>query len=112
MPNTLTREQLKAMIDAKERFTLVDVRFAESYEAEHLPGAINMPVNEIEALAPGRIALDEPIVVYCATFECTASPTAAMALEDLGFTNVADFEGGLADWQDAGYPTASGKVKV
>ncbi|MFB3883291.1 MAG: rhodanese-like domain-containing protein [Armatimonadota bacterium] len=105
MPVTLTREQLKAMIEAKEEFVLVDVRFAESYEAEHLPGAINMPVNEIEALAPGRLALDARIVVYCASFQCTASPTAAAALEGLGYRNVADFEGGLADWKEAGYPT-------
>jgi rhodanese-related sulfurtransferase len=108
MPGTLTREQLKAMIDAKERFTLIDVRSAESYRVEHLPGAINMPVDEIEVTAPGRLGLDDQIVVYCATFECQASPTAAATLEDLGYRNVADFEGGIADWMEAQYPTVSG----
>jgi rhodanese-related sulfurtransferase len=111
MPVTLTREQLKAMLEARERFTLIDVRSAESYQAEHIPGAINMPANEIEAVAPGRLALDEQIVVYCASFECIASPTAAAALEDLGYSNVADFEGGLADWKEAGYPTMSGEAE-
>ncbi len=110
MPATLTREQLKGMIDAKKQFVLVDVRSAESYEAEHLPAAVNLAVDGIEATAPGRLKPDESIVVYCASFECQASPTAARKLEEMGYRNVADFEGGIADWKDAGYPTVSGKA--
>jgi rhodanese-related sulfurtransferase len=41
--------------------------------------------------------------VYCASRSCTASPTLAQKLVDIGFTNVVDFEGGIAEWEHAGY---------
>jgi rhodanese-related sulfurtransferase len=107
MPTIITREALKAKIDAGEDFVLVDVLPPESYREEHLPDAINIPVTEIESEAPARLPRDRDIVVYCGSFECQASPTAAKALEGLGFTRVLDYEGGLADWEDAGHPIVS-----
>jgi rhodanese-related sulfurtransferase len=64
-------------------------------------------VSEIEILAPQRLPKDKDIIVYCASFECHASPTAARKLEQLGYTRVIDYEGGLQDWKEAGYPLAS-----
>ncbi len=108
MPTTITREALRAKMEAQEDFVLVDVLSPESYAKGHLPGAINMPVSEIESEAPGKLSIDDTIVVYCASFECHASPTAARKLEEMGYTRVIDYEGGLADWKDASYPLESG----
>jgi len=47
--------------------------------------------------------MDAEIVVYCANRECTASPNLAQRLEEMGYTNVSDFEEGLAGWRSAGY---------
>ncbi len=104
MFNIITREALKAMMEAGEDFVLVDVLSPDSYRKNHLPGAINIPVYEIETEAPKRLSKSTKIVVYCASFECQASPTAAKKLEEMGFEQVIDFEGGLADWKEAGYP--------
>jgi len=91
-------------MDAGEDLLVVDVLSPESYQARHLPGAINLPVYAIDEGAVRGWARDRKIVVYCASFECQASPTAARKLEALGFTRVWDFEGGLKDWSEAGYP--------
>ncbi len=63
----------------------------------------------MEAEAPRKLPKDKEIVVYCASFECRASPAAARKLEELGYTRVLEYEGGLADWRDAGYPLESAK---
>jgi hypothetical protein len=42
--------------------------------------------------------------VYCSSRNCTASPTLAQKLVDLGFTEVLDFEGGIDEWERAGFP--------
>jgi len=49
-------------------------------------------------------------VVYCANANCEASPTAAKALEDKGYTNVVDFEEGYAGWRRAGYSLVGEKA--
>jgi len=102
----ITREELKKWIDEKKDFVLIDVLTGASYEGRHLPNAKNVSVGDteflekVEKLVSGK---EKIVVVYCSSFGCQASPRAAGALADAGYTNVYDFKGGLADWQDAGY---------
>lgn len=65
---TISRDELKGKIDRKDQFTLVETLAAQQYEHAHLPGAINLPPNQIEQLAP-RLLPDKSadIVVYCAS---------------------------------------------
>jgi len=101
---TITAEELKKKIDAKEDFEFVDVLDKSSFDAKHITHSKSIPVNEIEEKAPKELPdKDKEVVVYCASTECQASPQAAKKLEELGYTNVIDFESGLAGWQDAGY---------
>jgi rhodanese-related sulfurtransferase len=44
---------------------LVDVLLANEYEAEHLPGAINMPLRRLEEEARSALDPGRPVVVYC-----------------------------------------------
>ena len=102
---TITREELKQKMDNKEDFTLVEVLGERVYKEWHLPGAIHISVNDIEEQAPTKLPdKNKEIIVYCASFTCMASPRAAKTLEGMGYTNVADYEGGKADWEEAGYP--------
>lgn len=101
----ITHEELKEWIDKDKEFTLIDVLDPESYEVRHLPGAVNVNLRgnfiaRVEELMPEK---DSPVVVYCASFSCQASPSAASELVDAGYTNVYDFVGGIEDWDDAGY---------
>jgi len=111
----ITREELKRWIDEKKDFVLIDVLSQGSYEGRHLPGAKHVSVSEtdflekVEKLAPNK---EIPIVVYCASFTCQLSPSAAKKLVEAGYKKVYDFKGGLADWQDAGYPFEEGSIKL
>lgn len=87
-----------------ERPVLVNALAREAFDEERIPGSISIPVAEALRLAPAALAIDQPIVVYCSSRSCTASPTLAQKLVDIGFTDVTDFEGGLAEWQEAGLP--------
>jgi rhodanese-related sulfurtransferase len=112
MARTITREELKEKIDAVEDFVLIDVLSHESYQREHLPGAVNIPLGDIAEHAVAGIPSDKEIVVYCGSFLCTASPTAAKKLEEMGFSSVIDYEGGIADWKEAGYPVEAGAKRL
>jgi len=112
MAKIITREELKQKIDAMEDFVLVDVLSRESYQREHLPGAISIPFADIAEDALAGIPSDKEIVVYCGSFQCTASPAAAKRLEEMGFANVTDYEGGIADWKEAGYPVEAGAKRL
>jgi len=106
MPETLTTitaEDLKEALASDHPPVLINTLPREAHEARHIPGSVNVPVDDIEqveTLVPNK---DDPIVVYCANADCTASPTAAEKLEERGYTNVVDFEDGYAGWRQAGY---------
>lgn len=107
MPETLTTisaDDLKDALESEHPPVLINTLPREAHEAKHIPGSVNVPTDDIEAvetLVPNK---DDHIVVYCANADCDASPTAAQALEERGYTNVIDFEDGYAGWRQAGYP--------
>jgi rhodanese-related sulfurtransferase len=100
----LTREELKEKMDRNDSFILIEVLDAEEYEKEHIQGAVNIPLKEVGHTVKDQYPKDKEIVVYCAHFDCKASPNAAQKLVNLGFTNVFDYPGGKADWKQAGLP--------
>ena len=67
MIETITREELKQKMDRGDKFTLVETLPVEYYRHTHLPGAINMPPDQVKELAstllPDKLA---DIIVYCA----------------------------------------------
>ena len=75
---------------------VLDVRTPEEYAEAHIPGAINVPNEEIgeEPIAelPDK---DQIILVYCRSGN--RSKEAAQELADQGYTNVVEF-GGINDW--------------
>ena len=68
MVPTISRDELKRKIDLKDHFLLVETLPATSYDHAHLPGAINLPPDQIGTLAP-QLLPDKhvDIVVYCAS---------------------------------------------
>lgn len=85
------------------RRVLVDARPRASFESQRIPGSICIPSDEAARLALEVLARDQAVVVYCTNLECSASPTLAGKLLDLGFSDVTDFAGGLQEWQEAGF---------
>jgi len=82
---------------------LVNALGKDAFTAKRIPGSINIPTEQAdwaENIIPDKNA---EIVVYCANTDCTASPNLAEKLEEKGYTNVEDFEEGLAGWRAAGF---------
>jgi len=100
---TIDAATLQSVLASDERPVLVNALAREAFEDERIPGSISIPAGEALRIAPDVLAKDQAIVVYCSSHSCTASPTLAQKLVDLGFTNVADFEGGTTEWEHAGY---------
>lgn len=102
MVETISTSELESRLQNSENFTLIDVLGRDHFEQEHIPGAINIPLDEVASEAMDRFDKDEDIVVYCKNTSCSASPKAAEKLESLGFENVKDYEPGVEGWKEAG----------
>lgn len=82
--------------------TVLDVRPSDEYALGHLPGAINIPLAELEARL-GEIDPAQEIVAYCRGPYCVLSYEAVAALRAHGF-NIRRLEDGLPEWRAAGLP--------
>ncbi len=68
MAKTISRDELKQKIDRKDDFLLVETLPATAYHHNHLPGAINLPPENLTTLASQILPdQDAEIVVYCAS---------------------------------------------
>ena len=98
----ITRDELKRMNETQhEDFVLINVLPKEEFRKAHIRTSVNIPANNeqfvehVEEVAGGK---DRKVVVYCASFDCDASPHAAEKLEKAGFKHVYDYTGGTKDW--------------
>ncbi len=88
--------------------TVLDVRPPDEFALGHLPGALNIPLRELEA----RLAEFDPsqeIVAYCRGPYCVLSYEAVFALRARGF-RARRLEDGLPEWRAAGLPVAVGSA--
>lgn len=96
--------ELAARIDEGTAPPILDVRSPEEYREGHIPGAVNIPHDELAGRldeVPARP--DEEIVVHC-----HSGKRAAMAedvLRESGYTQVRDLEGHWKGWSAADLPT-------
>jgi rhodanese-related sulfurtransferase len=98
----ITAQEAKELIDKKPDLVILDVRTVGEYTEEHIEGAINIPVGELE----DRLEeLDKTweLLVYCRTGNRSSS--AVKILEDNGYTKIFHMTGGIVKWKEAGYPT-------
>jgi len=82
--------------------TVVDVRPPEEYAAGHLPGAINMPLSQMEEHV-ARLPRDREVVAYCRGPFCVLSFEAVAALRKRGL-KARRLETGFPEWKVAGLP--------
>ncbi len=97
----LRREELMQRVE-QGLVTVIDVRPEEEYAAGHLPGAVNIPPQELEQ----RLQLldaGQQIVAYCRGSHCVYSYNAVHQLRERGFT-ASRLEDGFPEWKGAGYP--------
>ena len=77
----IDRDELHARMERGDELVLVDALGPISYGAAHLPGAINIPPDRVDAVAARRIPNpDTLVVVYCAGADCVSSVEVAERL--------------------------------
>ena len=100
---TVTLDEIKRRLEAKEPMVLVDVREKDEWRGGYIPGAVHVPRGFLEIQIEGKIAdKNAPVVLYCAGG--TRSALAARTLADLGYTNVESANPGFVRWKDLGFP--------
>jgi rhodanese-related sulfurtransferase len=63
MPTDATRNDVQRLL--AEGAQLVEVLPRVEYEEEHLPGAINLPLKELDRQTAQRLDIARPVIVYC-----------------------------------------------
>lgn len=100
------REKLLAKV-RDGSVTVLDVRPSEEYRAGHIPGAISIPLKELERRL-ADLPHEREIVAYCRGPYCVLAVEAVEMLRSRGFTAFR-LEDGVPDWQDRGLPVAIGE---
>ena len=62
MPTVIGREELRKLTDQQAQ--LVEVLPSDEYDWAHLPGAVNLPLKELDART-GQLDRSRPVIVYC-----------------------------------------------
>jgi rhodanese-related sulfurtransferase len=97
----ISATELHARRESEAAPLVIDVRTPEEYASGHIPGAVNIPFDQVAQ----RISeLDAP---HGVTLYCMVGPRARKgeaALLDAGYETVFHLDGGLAAWQAAGLP--------
>lgn len=99
------REELRERV-MEGAVTVLDVRPVEEYRAGHIPGAVSMPLKELEDHL-AELPREQEIVAYCRGPYCVLAVQAVELLRAKGFKAVR-FEDGVQDWRSRGFPVAEG----
>ena len=81
---------------------VLDVRPAEEYQAGHIPGAISIPLKELEQRL-SELPRDQEIAAYCRGPYCVLAVQAVQVLRSKGF-HAFRMEEGVQDWRARGFP--------
>ena len=108
MSLTITREELLRKLLSASRPIVVEALPPKYFADKHLPGALNLPHDKVDTLAPELLPDKRAeIVVYCANLQCQNSHIAAHRLNALGYQHVSVYRGGKQDWEAANLPLES-----
>lgn len=96
MYRQITQEEAKKMMDGQD-VIIVDVREQSEYDAGHIPGAVLLPLGQIneDSAAEAIPEKDAAALVYCRSGR--RSKIASEMLAQIGYTNIYEF-GGIITW--------------
>jgi rhodanese-related sulfurtransferase len=102
---TINHEELREMINTKATFTLLEITPSTEFKVGHLPGAKNLPMDQIENRVSDLITgKDSKVVVYGSGTNTDRSENAARKIASIGYTKVYHFAGGKAAWNKTTTP--------
>lgn len=100
---TLAPRDLLARVEGGKAPVLLDVRSPGEFAAGHIPGAMNIPVDELAArIGDIPASSSDDIVVYCESGRRAAA--AQKTLIAAGFTSIFDLTGHMRAWRQMDLP--------
>ena len=67
MPTVIDRHRVQQLV--QQGAQLVDVLGTKEYEAEHIPGAINIPLRALDRKTTSRLESRRPVITYCHDYQ-------------------------------------------
>jgi rhodanese-related sulfurtransferase len=105
-PIEVSVQDVKRMMDAGEKFLLLDVRQQKEFDTARIPGSMLVPLSELpKRVEELRAHADRPIITHC--HKGGRSLQAAQWLRTQGFTDARSMAGGIEAWSqkiDPGVP--------
>lgn len=100
---TISRVELATALQGPNPPAVLEALPVQYWIEGHIPGAVALPPDELVArLSALGLERTKPVVVYCASATCANSHQVATKMAALGYADVRVYEGGKADWVDAG----------
>lgn len=93
---SITMEEAKELFKLDGSYMILDVRRPEEFAQGHIPGAINIPNEDIETMDVGEL-LDKDQIIYVYCRSGVRSKQAAEKLVNLGYGSIIEI-GGIMDW--------------
>ena len=100
----ISREELLRRASSGE-ITVLDVRPATEYTAGHIPGAVSLPIGQLEQRL-AELPSSGEVVAYCRGPYCVFAHDAVRLLRANGRT-ARRLDGGMPEWRLAGLPVAA-----
>lgn len=94
-PHIITNEEIQRKLEAGEKLNILDVREPAEYAFGRIPGAISMPLGELEGRI-GELSQDHEYIVVCRTG--IRSDMACRLLSEKGFKKVINLKPGMSEW--------------
>lgn len=111
IPPVVSPGELDELLRARPDVRLLDVRTAGEYEAVHIAGAYNVPLDTLgEHAADIRAHVDEPVVLVCQSG--ARARRAEEALRTAGMPQLHVLEGGVNGWVAEGRPVRRGAARI
>jgi phage shock protein E len=67
-PRSIDRDEVRRLL-AEENGHLVEVLPTKEFREEHIIGAINIPLKELDERAPRELDRERPVIVYCNDYQ-------------------------------------------
>jgi rhodanese-related sulfurtransferase len=107
---TVTAEQIKFFLDAREKIILIDLRPVKDFQKTRLPGARSLPMQELDKRFH-EIPKSGRVVLYCDCPQNQIIEQAYQLLKDYGYRNTAVMADAFQEWVSRKYPVESGAKK-
>ena len=106
MQSRISPAELRSLLRDDPTTRILDVRTGGEFEAMHIPGSYNVPLDDLDEHGATIATIDEPVVLVC--LSGGRASKAESALAGLGMSNLHVLDGGITAWEQAGHDVRRG----